>query len=308
MIASKKRFWWQLTFIYPQDVEESIFWKLESFGIHNIAVHFLPDNPKQRTFFIWLPFVEWSILDRENLINSLKPLTNFVGLPISKVTWQKIEDQDWSKSWKQHWHADPVGDSLLILPAWLEVPGEYSHRLILRLDPGSAFGTGSHPTTRLCLEALSRNRPIDLIVADIGCGSGILSLAALGLGAKKVIGVDIDPFAVSASNENFKLNQVDDRRFDFCFGSVNALKNRLEGKLVDLLLCNTLAPVIEKLAPNFEQLLDPCGRALLSGILVDQAPKLVEIFDCLGWDATLCEEKDNWGLLEIRGRKPAKKQ
>ncbi len=306
MSLPKDQFWWQLTFTYPQDAEESIFWKLESLGIQHIAVQFLPQSPNQRKFVVWLPSVHWSSLDRANLINSLKPLTSFVGLPISKLTWRKVEDQDWSKSWKKNWHADPVGDSLLILPAWLDVPKEYLNRIILQLDPGSAFGTGGHPTTRLCLEALETNHPIDLRIADIGCGSGILSLAALALGAKEVIGVDIDALAVSASKENFALNQVDEKKFDFCLGSVDALKDQLQGKLVDLILCNILAPVIEELAPSFEHILDPGGRALLSGSLVDQAPNLVRTFECLGWNARLIKEKDNWGLLEINACEPKK--
>ena len=93
--------------------------------------------------------------------------------------WDEVADEDWSLSWKQHWQPDPVGIGLLILPAWLEVPAEHSDRLVIRMDPGSAFGTGSHPTTRLCLEALEQNPPRGALVADLGCGSGVLGLAAL---------------------------------------------------------------------------------------------------------------------------------
>jgi len=300
MSLPKSKFWWQLVFSSSQDIEESIFWKLESIGINHVAVQFSPEDPQQRTFFVWLLSFEWSRSDRENLINSLKPLADYFDVSISKVTWQKVEDEDWSKSWKRVWQADPVGENLLILPAWLEVPQEYSHRLILRLDPGSAFGTGSHPTTRLCLEALEINPPLNLRVADIGCGSGVLSLAALGLGASEVIGVDIDSSAVRASIDNSKLNQIDATRFNFFLGSAEVLIAQLQGKLVDLILCNTLAPVLEELAPNFDDFLLPNGRAFLSGLLIDQAPELAKLFEDLGWHVISCVKKDNWGLLEIQ--------
>ena len=300
MISSKSRFWWRLKFIYSQDFEESIFWKFESLGIKNVAVQFSPDNPQKRTFLVWLPSFEWQRLDRENLINALHPLTDCFGVPIPKFTWQKDEDEDWSKSWKRNWQPDPVGDYLLILPAWLDVPEEYSQRLIVRLDPGSAFGTGSHPTTRLCLEALEKKPPLNMRVADIGCGSGILSLVAFGLGAKEVLGVDIDLLAVRASTENSRLNYSDAVRLDFLLGSVEVLKDHLDEKLVDLLLCNTLAPVIEELAPYFDVLVAPFGRALLSGLLVDQVPKLAKNFELSGWKVSASREKDGWGLLEIQ--------
>ncbi len=296
----KSRFWWRLLFTSSPDIEESIFWKLESIGINNVAVQFSPEDPQQRTFLVWLPSFEWSRSDRQNLINSLQPLAECFDVQISKVTWQKVENEDWSKSWKRAWQPDPVGENLLILPAWLDVPKEHSQRLILRLDPGSAFGTGSHPTTRLCLEALEKNPPLKLKVVDIGSGSGVLSLAALRLGARDVIGIDIDSLAVRSSFENLKLNQIDSTRFNFYLGSAEVLIEQLEGKLADLVLCNTLAPVLEELAPNFDDLLLPNGRALLSGLLVDQVPKLTKLFEDLGWNISACMKKNNWALLEIK--------
>ena len=299
MSSPETFFWWRLAFNSLPELEESFFWKMESLGINRVAVQYALENPDERTFFVWLPSFEWPKLSRDNLINSLRPLAKSHGLFISSVTWEKVLDEDWSKSWKQHWKPDAVGQNLLILPAWLDVPEVHTDRLILRLDPGSAFGTGSHPTTRLCLQALENDPPQNLRVADLGCGSGILSLAALGLGAKEVFAVDIDSLAIRASLENQRLNQGFKGHFCALMGSVDALKEEIKGHPVDLILCNILAPVIEELAPSFDELLSSNGRALLSGLLVDQSPRLIKLFKSLGWIVSDCLIQDQWGLLEI---------
>ena len=133
--------------------------------------------------------------------------------------WKKIVHEDWSTSWKKFWGPDPVGKNLLILPSWISLPQMYSNRIVLRLDPGSAFGTGAHPTTRLCLEALERIPPMGLTVADVGCGTGILGLASLKLGAKNVRAVDIDSLAVKATYENILLNNFNFDQFTVSKGS-----------------------------------------------------------------------------------------
>ena len=213
-----------------------------------------------------------------------------------------MADEDWSLSWKQHWQPDPVGRALLILPAWLEVPDEHRERLVIRMDPGSAFGTGSHPTTRLCLEALEQQPPQGALVADLGCGSGVLGLAALHLGAQRVVAADTDSLAVRATAENRDLNQRTPEQLAVDLGSVETLQQLLGTQRADLLLCNILAPVIEALAPGFESLIAPGGRALLSGLLVDQAPRLTEVLDALGWQVSERASQGRWGLLCIHRR------
>ena len=223
-------------------------------------------------------------------------------MELPKGAWDDVADEDWTLSWKQHWQPDPVGNGLLILPAWLEVPPEHGERLVIRMDPGSAFGTGSHPTTRLCLEALEQAPPVEALVADLGCGSGVLGLAALGLGATAVVAADTDSLAVRATGDNRELNGRSGDQLKVSLGSVEALQELLEGRRADLLLCNILAPVIEALAPGFDSLVAPEGRALLSGLLVDQAPRLEQVLGDLGWRVTARGSQGRWGLLEIRRR------
>ena len=145
--------WWRLSLPLPPLLEESLLWKLESLGLYRLAVQYAPESPDQRTLLAWLPASEWPQDQREQLLNSLRPMADTFGLALADPLWEELADEDWSLSWKKHWQPDPVGQRLLILPAWLQVPDEHAHRLVLKMDPGSAFGTGSHPTTRLCLEA-----------------------------------------------------------------------------------------------------------------------------------------------------------
>ena len=293
-------YWWRLTFSADSDFEETLVWKLEDLGIKRVAVQYSPQKPEERNFFVWLLDTDWPMTERENLLLTLNQLENSFGTSILNFAWDKIADEDWSKSWKQYWKPDPVGNNLLILPAWLEVPDEHSDRILVRLDPGSAFGTGSHPTTRLCLEAIEKDPPLNLIVADVGCGSGILSMAALGFGAEEVIAVDIDPLAVRSSLENARLNKKLSGNFGVFLGSVDVLKSELKEKTVNVLLCNTLAPIIEELAPSFDALIAQNGKAILSGVLVDQLPRLEKCLNSLGWEGSSCFTKEQWAALEIK--------
>lgn len=292
--------WWRLSMPCPPELEESLAWKLNDLGLHRFAVQHSPETPHQKTLLVWLPQPEWPLAEREQLLASLEPLSQPFGLAFPAGVWDEVADEDWSLSWKQHWQPDPVGQQLLILPAWLEVPMEHADRLVIRMDPGSAFGTGSHPTTRLCLEALEAAPPQGLLVADLGCGSGVLGLASLLLGADAVLAADTDSLAVRATEGNRTLNDCSEQRLKVALGSVETLQALLAGRRADLLLCNILAPVIESLSPGFESLIAPNGRALLSGLLVDQAPRLKDVLKTQGWRVTQELAQGRWGLLEIR--------
>tara|TARA_B100001121_G_C18583998_1_gene571144 strand:+ start:110 stop:994 length:885 start_codon:yes stop_codon:yes gene_type:complete len=292
--------WWRLSLPVQAELEESLLWKLNDLGLHRVAVQHAPESPEQRTLLAWLPALEWPEQQRSELFSSLAPLALTFGQTLAEPRWDQLADEDWSLSWKQHWQPDPVGEMLLILPAWLAVPEEHAQRLILKMDPGSAFGTGSHPTTRLCLEALEQQPPADLRVADLGCGSGVLGLASLALGARQVLSVDTDSLAVSATTDNAALNGLSMDELCVRQGSVEVLENLLEAQPADLLLCNILAPVIEALAPRFRAVLRPGGRGLLSGLLVDQAPRLTHVLEGLGWQVRPLAAQGRWGLLEIQ--------
>ncbi len=302
--------WWRLEMAPPAELEESLLWKLQTLGVSRLAVRHVPEAPAERQLLAWLPESDWPAGQRSALEEALATLGEPFGLAMPPIRWERQADEDWSLSWKRHWRPDPVGRRLLILPAWLEPPPEHGDRLVIRMDPGSAFGTGSHPTTRLCLEAIEAGPgPAGLRIADLGCGSGILALAALRLGAAAAAAVDTDSLAVAATAGNAALNGFPvtvgpggTTPLRVAQGSVETLAGLLEARPADLLLCNILAPVIEALCPHFDRVLAPDGVGFLSGLLVEQAPALQEALAAAGWKADLLARQDRWGLIRIRAR------
>lgn len=297
--------WWRLELLALPELEESLIWKLNALGIPRVAVRHSPEQPQDRKLVAWLPASDWPESERQQLEQALKPLADTFGLALPTIHWFEQDDEDWSLSWKQHWEPDPVGQRLLILPAWLELPPEHADRQVIRMDPGSAFGTGSHPTTRLCLEAIEqlsdeRGGSLGSIrVADLGCGSGILGIAALLEGASSVAAADTDSLAVRATRDNAVVSGFEEQ-FQVDLGSIERLAELLDGRPADLLLCNILAPVIEALCPAFDTVLAPGGLGLLSGLLVSQAPRLQEVLAEQGWSAELTAQQSQWGLMTIR--------
>ncbi|TWI58370.1 ribosomal protein L11 methyltransferase [Pseudomonas duriflava] len=179
---------------------------------------------------------------------------------------EHIEDQDWERSWMDNFQPMRFGQRLWIVPSWHEAPEPGAVNLLL--DPGLAFGTGTHPTTALCLEWLDGQPLEDCQVLDFGCGSGILAIAALLLGAKRAIGTDIDIQALEASRDNAGRNGIAPERFPVY------LPESLPTEPADVLVANILAGPLVSLAPQLSNLVKPGGRLALSGILAEQAEEV----------------------------------
>jgi len=183
---------------------------------------------------------------------------------------EQLEDKDWEREWMDNFHPMKFGERLWICPSWKPVPDENAVNVML--DPGLAFGTGTHPTTALCLAWLDGQDLQDKVIIDFGCGSGILAIAALKLGAKRVIGIDIDPQAITASRDNAQRNNVSDQLELY-------LPNDLpEGILADVLVANILAGPLRELSTNIEALVKKGGALALSGILEPQAAELIAVY------------------------------
>lgn len=197
--------------------------------------------------------------------------------PLPPPTYTPVADQNWMEAWKSRYKPIPIGRRLMIVPAWLDSPDP--SRIPIKIDPGMAFGTGTHPTTQLCLELVERStvsgQPSTVI--DIGCGSGILSIAALKLGAQAALGVDIDPESVKSARENAEANGVADRLI-LGLGSVDEVRaGQFPFAQAPLVLANILAPVIVRLFDaGLADLIAPGGRIILSGILDSQAQSVIE--------------------------------
>ena len=290
--------WLRLEQEFSFELEDSFYWLLTNLEIHRFSFENDPNNNFSKTLFIWLPLSEWSVDDQETLVQSFISLAKTVDLPLSACKWSHVKDEDWASTWKKNWEPDPIGKSILILPAWLEVPEKFSERKIIRLDPGSAFGTGSHSSTRLCIEALDNDPPAGKTIADLGCGSGILSLSALKLGASCTVSVDIDSLAISATKMNSGLNYCQENLKVF-LGSIEQLEANMPVKKFDLILCNILAPVLKSLGPSFEKIIGHKGKVILAGLLVDQIKELQEFFSPLGWQVIDIKTKDQWALMVL---------
>ena len=291
--------WLRLEQEFSVELEDSFYWFLSKLEIHRFSFEHDPDNKSTKNLFIWLPFNEWSIREQDILVESLISLAKTFDLILPPCKWIEVKDEDWSLSWKKSWKPDPVGKSILILPAWLDVPEKFLERKIIRLDPGSAFGTGSHPSTRLCIEALDKNPPVSQVIADIGCGSGILSLTALKLGAHSTFSVDTDSLAVSATKINSALNDFPESLLNVFLGSIEEIEANMPRKKIDLVLCNILAPVIRLLGPDFEKIIAHKGKLVLSGLLVDQLDEFKDFFLSHGWRVLEIKTKDQWALMVL---------
>ncbi len=195
--------------------------------------------------------------------------------PMPVPQFKSIQEVNWMEAWKEHYHPIPVGERLLILPAWIEPANQ--ERITIRIELGMAFGTGTHPTTQLCLALVEEffdhsGNGSAINVIDIGCGSGILSIAALKLGAHKALGMDIDPQAIRAAGENARLNGISDQ-LEFGDGSIGEiLAGNYSLRRAKLVLANILAPVIVQLLDQgMAELVEDSGWLVLSGILLEQS-------------------------------------
>jgi len=213
---------------------------------------------------------------------------SFLGSPLPEHRWEQLEDKDWEREWMKNYHPIHCGNDLWICPSWLEPPEPQAVNLLL--DPGLAFGTGTHPTTFQCLQWLSEQTLDGQTAVDYGCGSGILGIAALLLGASSVIGVDIDPQALLASRDNALRNQLDPARFPVFLPKDAPTEPR------DLMLANILAGPLAELSQSLAEQTKLGGKLCLSGILNTQAEAVMSAYR-RWFDFDPIRQKDEWVCL-----------
>jgi ribosomal protein L11 methyltransferase len=226
--------------------------------------------------------------------------------PVPTPTYKQIADQNWMEAWKQHYKPILIGQRLLILPAWLESPDP--QRIPIKIDPGMAFGTGTHPTTQLCLELMEVSANLrglndlgGLKVIDVGCGSGILSIAALKLGASKVLGVDIDIESVKNSRENADTNGVGEELILGQGSVTEVLSGAFEFKSAPLVVANILAPIIIRLFDaGLADLVEPNGEIILSGILAHQAQNVIDAAEAKGLKKNDQRQIADWVAISLK--------
>ncbi|MGN0471860.1 MAG: 50S ribosomal protein L11 methyltransferase [Lachnospiraceae bacterium] len=226
----------------------------------------------------------------EDAKQALEELREFMDIGEGSITLSETEDKDWINNWKEFFHQFYI-DDLLVIPSWEEVPEEDRDKKILHIDPGTAFGTGKHETTQLCIKQLKKYvQPGDEIL-DVGTGSGILGILALMFGAGHVVGTDLDPCAITAAYENMDVNGIDRGDFDVMIGNLitdKDIQDRVGYEKYDIVMANILAEVLVPLTPVITAQMKPGGIYITSGIISDK-------------ESTVCKAVEDAGLtiLEV---------
>ncbi|RMF80853.1 MAG: 50S ribosomal protein L11 methyltransferase [Chloroflexi bacterium] len=242
---------------------------------------------------VYLPADEHAAQKREQLEAGLGRINT--AHPLPTPTYNRIAETDWAEAWKAHYPPTRIGRRIFIRPQWVEAE-THPDDIVIALDPGMAFGTGTHPTTQLCLEALEDLMPPATKILDLGCGSGILSLAAAKLGATHVHALDIDPIAVKVTRENAALNDVSDK--------ITAQEGSLEtiirsSRRFDFAVVNILAHIIIALCgQGLGQVVRPGGKALFAGLIDTQADDVEAALRATGLAPYSRRQRGDWVLIE----------
>ncbi|MCW8408435.1 50S ribosomal protein L11 methyltransferase [Legionella sp. PATHC035] len=289
--------WFQLKIEHcPSQEIELLSNELEEFGALSIMLTDKNDNPvlepEPGTTPLWPEVVIQALFSEVFQAQFTRDLL-LQNHPKLACTLEILEDKDWERAWMDDFKPQRYGQRLWVCPTWSTPPEPNAVNLML--DPGLAFGTGTHPTTALCLTWLEQADLKNKEVIDYGCGSGILTLAALKLGAAKVHAVDIDQQALQATQNNASANELDERKLSI--GMPETLS-----KPVDLIIANILLAPLISLKERFQELLNPEGMLIVSGILEEQAPELIKTYDSM-FVVVRQENLSGWSLLAFKPTK-----
>lgn len=263
--------WNQLTLDVPDDLIDAVVGELSPNGVAGVWESHAPQPGLTRLVLYF--DLRADLEEIENAVRSIFLRSQKQSPAVSRTV---VEDCDWTEEWKKSYTSFPIADDFFVIPSWENTvcPDD---RLPIRIDPGQAFGTGTHETTQITMEALARWVEPGQVVLDVGTGSGVLAIAARLLGASRVFACDNDPDAARVAQENIERN-AEDNVVTFC-GSTDSVRN----SAANLLLGNLTADVITGLLPEFDRVLVPHGIAILSGILLEQAEALRNRIDHQGF-------------------------
>ena len=296
----KRKDWYKLTFEIKSNSEDIIIWKLTELGILSYSFEYSLEAKNKKKVNIWLPLSHWNKTLRKDLELIIIKLLNINDELCNFFNWSIIEEQDWLVSWKKFWRPELVGNSLLILPCWMNIYEKYENKKIIKIDPGAAFGTGSHPSTSLCLEKMENLFLSKKKVLDIGSGSGILSVTARCLGAKEISAIDNDYLAIKSTQSNYQLNFGNIDNLNTYLGSFNEVISQNELYEFDFIFCNILANVIKELIPNIGKYLKCNGFVIFSGILNSQKDEIIEILSMNHLKLIDVSSKKDWVCIAVQ--------
>ena len=307
--------WNKFTLKTKTDVEDIIISALADIGIQGAEIEDkqpLTEEDKKQMFVDILPdmpeddgvaYLNFYLDEDENVEEMLEKvkaelseLRNFVDIGEGTITTSETEDKDWINNWKQYFKQFYV-DDILIIPSWEEVKEEDRDRMIIHIDPGTAFGTGMHETTQLCIRQLKKYVTSETELLDVGTGSGILSIVALKLGAKHAVGTDLDPCAVPAVEENKEVNDIPAASFDMMIGNIiddKAIQEKVGYEKYDIVVANILADVLVPLTPVILNQLKKGGIYITSGIIDDKEETVLKAVKDAGLEILEVTHQGEW--------------
>lgn len=238
----------------------------------------------------------------ERVREALDELRDFMDIGEAVITESQTEDKDWINNWKQYFHQFYV-DDILIIPSWEQVKPEDEAKMIIHIDPGTAFGTGMHETTQLCMRQLKKYVTKDTELLDVGTGSGILSIVALKLGAKHALGTDLDPCAIGATEENLTANAIPQGKMDLMIGNIiddKKVQDAAGYEKYDIVTANILADVLIPLTPVVIHQMKKGGIYITSGILDVKEQDVVHAVEAAGLEVLEVTRQGEWVSVTAR--------
>lgn len=313
--------WNKITLEIREEVEDIVISTLADIGLEGAEIQDkqpLSEQDKKQMFVDILPDMPEDdgvaylnfYLDEDEDVNAmlekvkaeLEELRMFVDIGSGMITLSQTEDKDWINNWKQYFKQFYV-DDILIIPSWEEVKEEDKDRMIIHIDPGTAFGTGMHETTQLCIRQLKKYVTSETELLDVGTGSGILSIVALKLGAKHAVGTDLDPCAVPAVEENKEANEILVEAFDMMIGNIiddKEVQDKVGYEKYDIVVANILADVLVPLTPVILNQMKKGGIYITSGIIDDKEETVVNAVKAAGLEVLEVTHQGEWVSVTAR--------
>ena len=268
-------------------------------------VDILPDIPEDDgvaylTFYLDPDLDAGTILAQVR--EEMEQMRAYVDVGDATIEESETEDVDWVNNWKQYFHQFYI-DDILVIPSWEDVKAEDSDKLVIHIDPGTAFGTGMHETTQLCIRALRKCVKNGDLVLDVGCGSGILGMLALKFGAGHSIGTDLDPCALDATHENMEVNGIAKDQYEVMIGNIiddKDVQDAVGYEKYDIVLANILADVLEPLTPVIVHQMKPGAVYITSGIIEDKETVVTEAVKAAGLEVLEVNHQGEWVSVVAR--------
>lgn len=295
-----KHSWLEVSFLLPGEQAESVAEILNRYAHQGVVIERDLQSPNSNQMKVYAYLLEDDSLEhcKQEIEKAIFYLNKI--LPVPDPTYRPIRDQDWMAAWRQFYKPVEIGERLIIIPAWYDDQKTGKSRLPIRINPGMAFGTGTHPTTQLSLQLMEKYVQAGDRMIDIGCGSGVLSIAGILLGAVHSIGVDVSGAAILSSQENAALNEVGD---DIEIGKASVseiLAGTFSYQKAPLVVANILLKVLEELFDQgMGELVEEQGILLISGILVDQMEAIQEKARSHGFLLSEHIELDDWAAIAL---------